>query len=491
MGSGIGHTATSSTVVGADVPSATNLAIDAVGAPPNGCQAGAPNITSFGLVLPGTSTITSADCNVVFGSSNDSAMLRVFQTDGHDSAMNRDVFGTQTRLAPQVMSGIATAGADRGWVAGGSLLQATVNGGANWALQTFPGTPILSDVDAATSSEAWLTGDAGYVAHTADGGTNWVLQASGTAQPLNDVSAIDALNVWVAGNANTVLRTTDGGATWATKAPGFGALHVLSVDASSASVAWAVGGGGKISKTTDGGTVWAPQTSGVATGLNSVSVVSATVAWVAGDNGVVLLTTDGGTTWTPRPFGTADRVNKVGALDASTAWIVGDNGLTRKTTDGGATWTSYVTATAPSYLKGLAVIDADTIWTAGNAAYVYRLPSAPMFDYDDDNVAADNNWTEGTGFFGACLETVGGGAAGGAGVAGWTVAGDNLCTTASAAWRPIPTTSGASGAKVAALTPGPGIAATATLRFGLRVASNQAPGLYKAPITFQVIAPNA
>lgn len=70
----------SNVTVTAVVPSATNLSTA-------GCATGTPNVTSFGTVLPASTNVTSSDCSVVFGSSNDSSMLRVWQEDGVGSAM--------------------------------------------------------------------------------------------------------------------------------------------------------------------------------------------------------------------------------------------------------------------------------------------------------------------------------------------------------------------------------------------------------------------
>ncbi len=77
--------ATSGTVVGATVPSATSIDVTA-------CQS-QTSATSFGTVLPGASVVTGADCNVVFGSSNDTSMLRVHQTDALGVAMSRPSHG--------------------------------------------------------------------------------------------------------------------------------------------------------------------------------------------------------------------------------------------------------------------------------------------------------------------------------------------------------------------------------------------------------------
>ncbi|MCW2973815.1 MAG: hypothetical protein JWN72_2088 [Thermoleophilia bacterium] len=69
-----------SIVVTADVVSVTTLATAA-------CGAGTPGATDFGQVQPGASQVTSADCVVSFGSSNDTASLHLYQRDGSGVGM--------------------------------------------------------------------------------------------------------------------------------------------------------------------------------------------------------------------------------------------------------------------------------------------------------------------------------------------------------------------------------------------------------------------
>jgi uncharacterized delta-60 repeat protein len=74
-----GGAASSSVTVTMSVSSATQL--DAAG-----CATGA-SATSLGTVQPGTPAVTSTDCKVGFGSSNDTSMLRVWQGDHFGKAM--------------------------------------------------------------------------------------------------------------------------------------------------------------------------------------------------------------------------------------------------------------------------------------------------------------------------------------------------------------------------------------------------------------------
>lgn len=91
--------ATSSTVVGATVPSAT--AVDASACAP------ATAATNLGTVPVGSTVFSSAACTVTFGSSNDSATLRIAQSDARGVAFARPTDGTlQSSFGA---AGVATA----------------------------------------------------------------------------------------------------------------------------------------------------------------------------------------------------------------------------------------------------------------------------------------------------------------------------------------------------------------------------------------------
>ena len=72
--------ATSGTVVGATVPSATAIGMTA-------CTSMTAGSTDFGSMTAGSSATTTVDCDVRFGSSNDTSQLRIAQDDGVGTAM--------------------------------------------------------------------------------------------------------------------------------------------------------------------------------------------------------------------------------------------------------------------------------------------------------------------------------------------------------------------------------------------------------------------
>lgn len=79
---GTAHPASNSILIQMSVASVTSL--DA-----SGCPTGQAGVTNFGTVLPATSAITTGDCVVQYGSSNDTASLRLGQVDRYGSAMYR------------------------------------------------------------------------------------------------------------------------------------------------------------------------------------------------------------------------------------------------------------------------------------------------------------------------------------------------------------------------------------------------------------------
>jgi uncharacterized delta-60 repeat protein len=81
------HGASSSVTVSLNVASVATL--DA-----SQCQAGSAGRTDFGTVLPGTTAVTPLDCQVAFGSTNDTSQLRVWQTDGLGTGMWLPAWGS-------------------------------------------------------------------------------------------------------------------------------------------------------------------------------------------------------------------------------------------------------------------------------------------------------------------------------------------------------------------------------------------------------------
>jgi hypothetical protein len=72
--------ATANTLVSANVPSETHMSTAA-------CPNNLPGTTDLGSLLPGSSAVSTGDCGIDFGSTNDSSMLQLYQDDGGGQTM--------------------------------------------------------------------------------------------------------------------------------------------------------------------------------------------------------------------------------------------------------------------------------------------------------------------------------------------------------------------------------------------------------------------
>jgi photosystem II stability/assembly factor-like uncharacterized protein len=423
------------------------------------------------------------------------------------------------------------------WLAGGSGTVARTPDGTTRSVvrEASADSTTNQDIVALSANSAVTVGgpeDRGgtwqaSIRTTTDGGTTWTPRTSNTTEALFSVSAGSPTALVAVGGNGISVRSTDAGATW-TAVPTGVSVRLWGVDMVDDYTGWAVGDGGTILRTRNGGTSWTQQTSPVTTGLRAVSAVDENVAFAVGMRGRILRTLDGGATWTSLTgTGTTQPLDDVGAADANTVYVaysyqafltstnasagtptwtsrttgVGQDSLSIdvvsrnavfigtawghvvSTVDGGATWVDHDIVGNNTFLYSVDALDEDTAWTSGNENSVLRtLPpgTTDIGDYAD----AGPNWGGGGSMFGACLMGTTG-----AGVTPvWNV--DGVCgSSGTGIWRGIPASEAVGAAKIAGSS-GP-VAATASLRFGMRVPTNQAPGRYSAGINFEVVAPDA
>jgi photosystem II stability/assembly factor-like uncharacterized protein len=374
-------------------------------------------------------------------------------------------------------------------------------------------------------------GTAGGVRTTTDNGATWTARTSGVTADLHASDAAPGgTMVWAVGDAGTIIASTDGGVTWTQQGAGVTNQQLYAVDAIDSANVWAVGAGGTILHTKSGGATWTAETSGVVRDLYSISVVSPTVAWAAGDDGDVLVTTDAGTTWTVKKSGQGQTAH-VAALSATTAMYSLRASLAgKKTTDGGTTWTAPFdnsglgrgwdlrsqgsTFWAASYspyganvqrsddggltwtlqtgsawlVHSMSILDANTAFFGGSnntnngATYFYHPTGGgpTISDYG----GAPNNWATGgaNSLFGACVQAV---SLSATVQAPWTVDGNGNCTASDTdPWRAIPTAP----SKVAQ-TSSAGQSGRVDVVWGVQIATNQAPGTYRASVLVEALAP--
>lgn len=198
--------ATSSTVVAATVPSATFLSINPADSPVAGnCLSSTPGVTSFGSILPGTSAVTSSDCVVRFGSSNDTSSLRMYQDDSTGRAMRRSQLGSIGEVE-QVLgtSGVIFAGMrqpDGTYIAVGRANAAVLVAKllADGSLDPTFGTGGLSITEVDTGN------DNGYgVARQADGK---LVVVGSSVDPVNSDQEIFALRLNINGSPDNSFGT--------------------------------------------------------------------------------------------------------------------------------------------------------------------------------------------------------------------------------------------------------------------------------------------
>ncbi|MBC7461223.1 MAG: hypothetical protein H7287_07665 [Thermoleophilia bacterium] len=448
-----------------------------------GCVPNTAGVTLFGSVTAGSSTVTSADCVVAFGSSNDTSMLRVAQEDGAGRALVHDGWSPQVSGASGLIHDLSARDENNAIAVGtGRRIFRTTNAGATWTLQVLGGASLYG-VFQFDATRAWAVGASGTIVATTDG-TTWVAQTSAAVASINNIVATSALNAWFVTDQGEIFVTVDGGTTWSVQRAATG-VRLTDIIAVGSQELYAVGANGTILHTVDGGATWPAQVSGTSTQLRSIDAVDTNpgTIWASGNAGLLLKTANGGATWSAQVSGTATNLNRIAAITPLRAYAVGDSGTLRQTEDGGATWTTGTIST-PENLEGVDYA-AGRAWIVGTNGAIFVSPDVDVPDYVN-NV---DDWDQGvSGSFGACLRAQTGTGA----TAGWPVDADATCTTTDTdPWNGIPTTPGVAGALIMRGTTATATDLVARIRFGVRAVSTTRAGDYRARLTFSVVAPNA
>ncbi|MCB0878098.1 MAG: hypothetical protein KDC46_03870 [Thermoleophilia bacterium] len=167
-----------------------------------GCAAGTSGVTDLGIVPPSSSVIGGSDCHLVFGSSNDTASLRIEQTDGYGEAMYRPTSGAL----------------DTGYA-----------GGAGFLVAAIAGTEVPLDADVAPDGSVYVLYDSSSsgnvrIARFTPAGTldvGWGTSGYVTTQlsdpPVDEIGGIDVMDdgrILIAGSSGgrgAVERRTSAG----------------------------------------------------------------------------------------------------------------------------------------------------------------------------------------------------------------------------------------------------------------------------------------
>jgi WD40 repeat protein/photosystem II stability/assembly factor-like uncharacterized protein len=279
------------------------------------------------------------------------------------------------------LSAISFIDVNHGWLADGSAILATTDGGQHWTKRSDAPGEVLA-LDFVSESIGWLTAG-GRLYDTQDGGSSWQLLFSPNKVKLYQVDFVDAGNGWLTSvsdgdnGTHSILRTSDGGKNWTTVAdpcsqlfgPGRFSFYgsdtsfIMCGEGPSAGIE-----GKRLLKTTDGGQTWqvAAETSfDDATPVAGVSkldfvgyfvdvfFLDSSHGWYSTNydvNSRMVATTDGGKTWQGTiinnsqaiPYDMRFLTPKLGFLIYDTHGA--DHGVLLGTQDGGASWTQLYPA---------------------------------------------------------------------------------------------------------------------------------------------------
>ena len=334
-----------------------------------------------------TSVFTVDATGRVFGVGEGVAWLLVTSGTARDSAVVivtpavRGWYAQTSGVTGVALHGVYfRPGGSRGWAVGdGGRILRTLDGGAEWSLQSSGASTALNAVWFTSDTEGWAVGNNGTVLHTTNSGGSWTrLLSAGASEHLNDVHFAHRDTGWVVGADGVILRTANRGVSWQRVTPSAFDLHGVSFVGRDG---WAVGDNGVILGTHDGGLRWytvQPAVTGTrlravwrasvarANAAGASGVVPRTVAaadtaswlltnagagfdlygvcfpvpavgYAVGSNagGAVLRSDDNGTTWIPQLANSAFRLEDVFFVDVQRGWAVGANGTIVHTVTGG------------------------------------------------------------------------------------------------------------------------------------------------------------
>ena len=237
----------------------------------------------------------------------------------------------------------------RGWIGGTpyafDTMRHTFDGGDSWQTSNSPVLPAtgavhVRDLDFVSSDVGFLAGGTSLW-RTDDGGSNWNRLYPTEQVGLEKLFFLNENVGWAYGS--TMVRTLDGGNTWQTTER-FNHL-VLDAHFTDDSNGWIVGIASSIRKTEDGGETFTGVSCvecGSST-LKAIDFVDADHGWVVGTGGTIVHSNDGGNTWTAQSSGTTESLNEVDFIDSMQGWAVGEQGTLLRTADGGNTWVTVDT----------------------------------------------------------------------------------------------------------------------------------------------------
>ncbi len=257
----------------------------------------------------------------------------------------------------------------------------------------------------------------------------WTRQQNNYWERWHDVKFTDSLHGFIVGEHGSFLRTSDGGDTWERDSIG-SALHFFSADmAQPSGKIFAAGQGGSFLRSDDTGRSWSDAGPVLTTAMRAVSFDGAEGVAV-GDSGTVFETFDGGDSWSSPGTGLTDdfaavrsrrldsgpfdlhyrvaagdeirifgwsfypgpvhqfgpvtlpvsRTPRALEMTGTTVWVAGDSGLAAF---GDVTDTALTERPIPAAvnLRGIAALDAERVFVAGDGGAIYYTADAGVTWY--------------------------------------------------------------------------------------------------------------
>ena len=249
-----------------------------------------------------------------------------------------------------------------GWAANGyySAVYKTIDGGANWTLQTngamLGSSHYFRNIEFLDENIGFLGTLNQKFYKTIDGGTTWNLVTNITPNPLAicGLDCVGTSTVYGCGayfSPANIIKSTDSGNTWQfidMSAYATALVDINFIDENIGFVSGSNATGGVILKTIDGGTTWTQLLNTATNGdyvwklqfLNSNNNVLFGSVESGGPNpGRLAKSIDGGVNWTLQNA-PDNSIQAVGFLDENHGWMGGHNTGFYETLNGGVTWTN-------------------------------------------------------------------------------------------------------------------------------------------------------
>ncbi len=274
------------------------------------------------------------------------------------------------------------------------LIVKTSNGGANWIVQSLPGSTIvdIKDIEFQNSNTGYVCGNSvannpSYFAYTTDGGNVWTEAIFPNKEHgLYDIEIAGSNVYTLGGNFNHYYTTTNLGVTWDsvyygdpsnTNQPFDWFVYTFDISGSNVIVS---GMYGKINLSNDNGVSWRNKNYSVGNNNATFSGIYAQPGtgnvWACGTNGLILYSSNSGANWAKQQTSAVQNFYDLRMLNSLTGYAVGGNllnsvGFCYKTTNSGNNWVSLPIPTPTTPIYGLDFANANTGWIFGGFPFGY------------------------------------------------------------------------------------------------------------------------